>query len=199
MTRPVRRDTMKHPNEGDERMAKEILLLLGSPRTGGNTRLLARAFRRGAEEAGHRVTEVDVSRGQIRPCLACGRCLERGGVCVQRDGMAELDPLLDTADALVLACPVYYSGMPAQVKAVVDRLFARLEKGCHVRECALLTASADGLGESGVECLISHFRAVAAYLKWTNRGVVYAPGLWAAGDAAGGPAEWEPRALGREF
>lgn len=178
-------------------MAKEVLVLTGSPRKDGNTAALADAFCQGAEEAGHRVHRVHVGDGSVKPCMACSYCHTHGGVCCQKDGMQAIDPLLDAADIIVLATPVYYSGFSAQLKAVIDRLFARLEKGCHVTECVLLTASADDLGASGIQCLVSHYREIADYLKWRDRGVVYAPGMWEPGQVKGTEAEAKARALGR--
>lgn len=180
-------------------MAKEILVLTGSPRKNGNTAVLADAFCEGAREAGHLVHRIHVGDGSVHPCLACGYCHAHNGVCCQNDGMRDVDRLLTTADTVVLVSPVYYAGFSAQLKAVVDRLFARLKTGFAGKECVLLTASADDLGGSGVQCLVSHYREIASYLNWTDRGVVYAPHVWEPGQVKGTAPEDKARALGRSL
>ena len=85
-----------------------ILILNGSPRPAGNTAKMIEAFTEGAERAGHGVTRVDVCRKRIAGCLACEYCHTKGnGVCIQQDDMREIYALLQAADMLVLASPIY--------------------------------------------------------------------------------------------
>lgn len=98
----------------------KILVLAGSPHKNGTSNTLVREFARGAEEAGHSVKIYDAAKGNIRPCLGCDRC-GMAGDCVQKDdGNAVLAELL-ASDMVVFATPVYYFGMSAQLKTVVDR------------------------------------------------------------------------------
>ena len=178
-------------------MGKEILVLTGSPRKNGNTAALAEAFCQGAEEVGHTIHRIHVGDGSVHPCLACGYCRSHEGCC-QKDRMSEIDALMDQVDEVVLASPVYYAGFPAQLKAVIDRLFVRLDKGCRGKTCVLLAASADGLGASGIQCMTVHYREVADYLGWKDRGIVYVPHMWEPGQVKGTDGEAEARRLGRE-
>ena len=97
-----------------------ILVLQSSPNLKGSTAILADEFACGAREAGHAVTRVDVDRLEIAPCtgsIACGY----EGPCAQHDDMDALRRQILSADMLVLATPLYYYGMTAQLKTVVDR------------------------------------------------------------------------------
>ena len=101
-----------------------ILILQGSPRANGNTAWMAEEYRKAAEAAGHTVTLVDVAHKKIAGCMACEYCHGKGnGVCIQKDDMQELYPLLAEAEVLVLAAPIYYFTMSAQIQAPIQRIY----------------------------------------------------------------------------
>lgn len=102
---------------------KKVLILSGSPRKGGNSDLLCDEFLRGAKEAGNEVTKIRVCEKKIAPCLGCYACSK--GDCIQKDDMKEILQQIIDADVLVLASPVYFYSMSAQLKAVIDRTVAR--------------------------------------------------------------------------
>ena len=103
---------------------KNILILEGSSRPNGNSHLLSDAFARGAEEAGCAVTRIAAARKRVAGCLGCNACYRNGGACVQADDMAEIREAMLAADVIVLASPIYFYSMPAQLKAVLDRTYA---------------------------------------------------------------------------
>ena len=107
-------------------MSKKVLILSGSPRKGGNSDLLCDEFMRGAIDVGNTVAKIRVPEKKIAPCLGCYYCAKNGGKCVQPDDMAELLQKMIDADVLVLASPVYFYSICAQLKAVIDRTVARL-------------------------------------------------------------------------
>ena len=106
----------------------QILVLNGSPRPHGNTAAMVEAFRKGAEENGHVVTVVNVCQKKIAGCLACEYCHQEGSgherQCVQKDDMQEVYPLLDEAEIIVLASPVYYHGFSGQLQCAINRIYA---------------------------------------------------------------------------
>ena len=77
---------------------KNILILSGSPRKGGNSDLLCDEFMRGAKESGNNVTKINVASKKIAPCHACYYCGEHGGECVYKDDMAEILQAMIDAD-----------------------------------------------------------------------------------------------------
>mgnify|MGYP000802091376 CR=1 FL=1 len=102
-------------------MSKKVLILSGSPRKGGNSDILCDEFLRGAREAGHQLEKVRPTEKKIAPCLGCYYCASHGGECVRRDDMADLLQQMIDADVIVLASPVYFYSINAQLKAVIDR------------------------------------------------------------------------------
>lgn len=98
----------------------KIVLLEGSPNKNGSTHILADCFRQGAEEAGHTVKMLDVAHADIHPCTGCIRCGYEGP-CVQKDDVERIRKIILSADMMVLATPLYYYGMSAQLKTMVDR------------------------------------------------------------------------------
>lgn len=97
-----------------------VVGIQGSPRVGGNTDLLLDAALQGAVERGAKVVRFRLNELNIRPCQACGGC-EKTGVCVIKDDMSLLYEALENMDALVLASPLYFGGVTAQAKAMIDR------------------------------------------------------------------------------
>lgn len=97
-----------------------ILALGLSPRQGGNSDILLDEFVRGAREAGAEVTVIFARDLDIQGCVECGGCDETGE-CVIQDDMDEVYPLLIEAGRVAVAGPVFFYGLPAQGKALVDR------------------------------------------------------------------------------
>lgn len=119
----------------------KIIVFNGSPRPQGNTAAMVEAFARGAGESGHEVTVVDVCRKKIAGCLACEYCHSKGnGKCIQQDDMQEIYPLLDEAEMIVLASPVYYHGFTGQLQCAINRIYA-LDKPKHLKKAALILSS----------------------------------------------------------
>ena len=106
-------------------MSKKVLILSGSPRKGGNSDILCDEFLRGAEEAGNEAEKLRVAALKIHPCSACYFCRDHGGECVHKDDMQQVLQKMNDADVIVLASPVYFYSIDAQLKAVIDRTLAR--------------------------------------------------------------------------
>lgn len=106
-------------------MGKKVLILSSSPRKGGNSDILCDEFMRGALESGNEVEKIRVSEKKIVPCSACYFCKDSGGKCVHKDDMAQVLQKMIDADVLVLASPVYFYSIDAQLKALIDRTVAR--------------------------------------------------------------------------
>lgn len=121
-----------------------ILVLNGSPRLGGNTAAMVSAFVKGAEESGHHVAVISVCQKKIAGCLACEYChKENSGherQCVQKDDMQEVYPLLDEAEMIVLASPIYYHSFTGQLQCAINRIYA-LDKPKKLRKAALILSS----------------------------------------------------------
>lgn len=157
-------------------MGKKILVLQGSARKNQNTATLAKEFCRGAEEAGHEVTFVTLACMTINGCKDCKYCFSHEGQCVQKDDMQELYSHLHSHDVLVLATPVYFFGMTAQIKAPLDRMYAGLGKPFNISSTVLLVTFQDS-NEQIVQPLIDQYKIMADFCKYEDQGIIYANGL----------------------
>jgi len=151
----------------------KILVLSGSPNKNGTTALLAEQFIRGAEEAGHSIYRFDAAFQEIHPCNACNACQTTDKGCVFKDGMAELYPRLPEADAIVFVAPIYYYGLCAQLKLVIDRFYALGDALHGDKKCLLLMACEDDTLES-VAGAITSIKGMAGYLGWEMQGIISA-------------------------
>ncbi|MBR1853389.1 MAG: flavodoxin family protein [Lachnospiraceae bacterium] len=100
----------------------KVLVLNGSPRVGGNTSVALEEMRKVFEDEGVEVEIVQIGNKDIRGCIACGTCFQKGQ-CVFDDVVNELAPKFEAADGLVVATPVYYASANATLIACLDRLF----------------------------------------------------------------------------
>jgi multimeric flavodoxin WrbA len=98
----------------------KVLGIMGSPRIGGNTDLLMDEALKGARSLGAFAEKVVVEELDISPCREFNGCM-KDGRCVIRDDMDEIYQSLDEADAVVIGAPIFFYGLPAQLKALVDR------------------------------------------------------------------------------
>lgn len=102
-----------------------VLILSGSPRKGGNTDLLVEAFVKGASQR-HHVEVVFVRDYKVSPCMGCNACIRNElHTCVQNDDMSLIYEKMSWTDMLVIASPVYFYGLSAQLKVVIDRFIVR--------------------------------------------------------------------------
>ena len=100
-----------------------IVVLKGSPNKRGSSNLLAEEFIRGAKEAGYTVEMIDAAHANLHLCTGCVHCGYEGP-CVQKDDMELFRKQILSADMLVFVTPLYYYGMSAQLKILVDRFCA---------------------------------------------------------------------------
>ena len=107
---------------GDETVARstKVLGIFGSPRKGGNTERLLEEALKGAEKEGADVERLHIVRFHITPCTECLQCLEKGE-CIIQDDMQKIYPKLLESDIIILASPIFFYGVTAWAKALVDR------------------------------------------------------------------------------
>lgn len=148
-----------------------ILILQASPRANGNTAWMAEEYKKAAEAAGHEVTLVNVAKKKIAGCMACGYCRVKGeGACIQKDDMQELYPLMNGAEVLVLAAPIYYFTLCAQIQAPIQRMYC-VQKPAKVKKMALLMSSySPGVYDGAT----AEFRDICNYWGVENTGFVSA-------------------------
>ena len=176
-------------------MEKNVLVLKGSPRERGNSAALAARAVAGATEAGARVESIYLHGLDIRPCDACDLC--KDGPCVIEDDMLPLYPKLAAADAILLASPVYWFNMSAQLRLCIDRWYAFQQNGykdiSHKQFGLILSYGDADLYSSGAINAIYSFESMCRFLEGKVVGIVHGS-LDEAGDA-----EKHPELLQKAF
>lgn len=176
-------------------MSKKVLILSGSPRKGGNSDTLCNQFMKGAVEAGHEVEKVRVAEKNIAYCRACYAC-KKLGKCVINDDMAELLQKMIDADVIVLASPVYFYSINAQLKTVIDRAVARWTE-IRDKELYYIATAADE-EHAAAETTIACFRGLADCIEGAREmGIVYGTGAYEVGEINALPAMQEAYEMGK--
>ena len=102
-------------------MTKKVLILSSSPRRGGNSDTLCNEFMRGAIESGNEAEKVFLRDKTIHYCTGCSTCSLHEKPCPQKDDAAEIIEKMVAANVIVMATPVYFYTMSAQMKTLIDR------------------------------------------------------------------------------
>lgn len=172
------------------KMKKKVLIVSASPRKGGNSDILCDEFARGAREAGHDVEKIRLSEKNVGYCEGCYAC-QKLHKCVKNDDANELVGKMLSADSIVLATPVYFYSMDAQLKALIDRTVSRWDdfgdfKGT---EFWLVVAAAD----ENREMMNATLEGLRGFMRdcmdgSIERGVIYGTGAYEKGDVRSLPA-----------
>ena len=155
----------------------KIVVITGSPHRNGTSAYLTDEFIRGAKEAGHEIERFDGAFLKVHPCIACEKCHTGSTGCVFKDDMLAIHEALIGADAVVLSSHIYYYGINAQLKTILDRVYARNEEIRHGKQAALLLTMADDITESAESSEV-WFRNYTKYMDWENAGVISAINSW---------------------
>lgn len=183
-------------------MAKNVVVVTSSGRKKSNSDHLANAFMKGAAAAGHAVSRFEAAFDRIQGCVGCDACWSKGKPCVFDDGFDRLYPLLEKADVIALAGPVYWFTFNTFLKSAIDKLYAyygqRSQKELHISESVLLMSAGEE-DENVFSCSVETYQTIADASGWENRGVILAPGVDAPGEIAGSDVLTRAEELGREL
>jgi len=114
----------------------KVLGLFGSPRRGGNTEILLEEALKGAEREGAEIERLYLSDLKITPCTECHGC-DSTGDCIILDEMQKIYPKLLEADIIILASPIFFYGVTAWAKTLIDRSQALWAKKYLVNDPAM--------------------------------------------------------------
>ena len=175
-----------------------ILILSGSPRKGGNTDLLVEAFAKGASPR-HHVEVVSVHDYKVNPCIGCNSCFTREDYkCCQKDDMQIVYEKMANAEMLVIASPVYFYGLSAQLKAVIDRFHNPIRDTFHIHKMALLLVGAASLPEL-FNSILAQYELCLKFFKLEDMGRVLVRGAKDKGDIKNGDALKLAQELGQRI
>lgn len=161
-------------------MSKKILILSGSPRKGGNSDLLCDQFYKGAKETGNEVEKISLSDKKIGFCIACYAC-KKTQRCFQKDDMDEILNKIIAADVIVMATPVYFYTMDAQMKALIDRTVARWLE-IHDKEFYFIATAADSSSESLDRTFDGFGGFLDCFERVEEKGRIYGTGVYMPGE-----------------
>ena len=172
-----------------------IVILVGSMRKGGNTDLLARRFAEGAAE--HNSVEiVSVADYKVAPCIGCNTCFTREGNACRIHDMDVIYERLRRADVLVIASPVYFYGISAELKAIIDRLHTPMRNTFAIRMLALLLVGAAELPNL-FDPILMQYQMILDFFHLQDCGKVLVRGVKDKGDIIGKPEMDEAYQLGQ--
>jgi multimeric flavodoxin WrbA len=158
-------------------MAKNVVVLSGSPRRGGNSDLLCDRFTEAARDAGNKVEKIFIRDEKINYCTGCGMCFNGNKPCPQKDDMAGILTKMIAADVIVMATPVYFYTMNAQMKTLIDRTCARYTE-INDKEFYFIITAADE-NKKSLERTLEEFRGFTLCLdNAKEKGVIYGTGVW---------------------
>jgi multimeric flavodoxin WrbA len=177
-------------------MNKNVLVLSSSPRRGGNSDLLCDQFVKGAQGAGHQAEKIFLKDKKINYCTGCGTCLEKKKNCPQKDDMAGVLEKMIAADVIVMATPVYFYTMCAQMKTLIDRTCSRYTE-ISDKEFYFIVTAADG-SKPAMGRTLEGFRAFTSCLSGAKeKGIIYGTGAWKMGDIKGSEAMKQAYEIGK--
>lgn len=153
----------------------KIVMLEGSPNRNGSSNMLAESFRKGAEEAGHTVEIIDTAHADIHPCTGCV-CCGYEGPCVQKDDVESIRKIILDSDMMVLVTPLYYYGMSAQLKTMVDRFCAFNSSINRKYMKSALIAAAWNSDDWTFDALNAHYDTLVRYLNMNDMGRILGRG-----------------------
>lgn len=156
----------------------KITVLMGSPNQHGTTAALCEAFAAGARSAGHTVEVFAVDALRIAPCTDAFFAALGSGESVDSDGMEAIMESIRDSGVVVFASPVYFFGMTAQLKAVVDRFCAHVPEIQARQMKAVLIATAGGPAPGSTATLEAMYEGVCSYLKMADAGRCVAASLF---------------------
>lgn len=185
-------------SKGNKEKSMKILILTGSPRKNGNSNTLVDNFIKGAQEKGHNIVRFDSAFKNVHPCVACDKCNMGSGDCVFKDDFEEVKKNIIDADMVLFATPMYYFGISAQLKTVIDRFYGVNEKIHTTKKAALILTYAD-TNDIEAEPIKSHYERLLNYLGWKDAGQIIAKGVWAEGAVDNTPYVQQAYELGKNL
>lgn len=178
-----------------ETYMKNILIISSSPRKTGNSQMLCEQFKAGAEFTGHKLNLIQLVEKKIGFCRACDVCMQNDGICILKDDMYEILEQFKKADVLVLATPVYFYGVSAQMKTFIDRTYPIWQNLGYKEVYYIISA---GLGEDIINRSLGDLDGfVEHFQRYEIRGRIYATNVMEAGIVRSLPVLQEAYQMGK--
>jgi multimeric flavodoxin WrbA len=177
-------------------MSKKVFVISASPRRSGNSDTLCNEFIRGAKETGNEVEKVFICDKKIGYCTGCSVC-SKTNQCVQQDDMQEILDNMVNADSIVMATPVYFYTMNAQLKTLIDRTVPRYTE-IKNKEFYFIMTAAD-TEQSAMDRTLNGLRGFTedCLTNSSEKGIIYGTGAWHVGEIKKSPAMQQAYEMGK--
>ena len=163
----------------------KIIVLVGSVRRDGNTELLAKSFADGIG-INHEVELISMADYHIQPCIGCNHCFtSENNCCVLKDDMDKIYEKLMLAETVIIASPVYFYGISAQLKTLIDRLHTPLRNRFSVRRLGLILVGAATLPDL-FDSVLLQYQMICRFFNLEDIGTVLVSGAKEKGDVSHG-------------
>lgn len=161
-----------------------ILMLQGGARKKGNTAHVLALVEDELKKKGHQAKNIFLHDKNLNGCMGCGACKKKPEeiACVQKDDVVPILEEMIVSDAIVFSSPLYFWGVNAQLKAVIDRMYS-LYSGMRTpqhhsllagkKQALLMTGG--GPWENNAELAFTAFGRMAPYLKTILAGELFVP------------------------
>ncbi len=159
-----------------------MVVITGSPHKKGTSALLTERFLQGAKEGKNNVFLFHGAFEKVHPCIGCDVCGMGKNPCVFHDSMTPLYEALKNADMVVFVTPLYYHGMSAQIKTVIDRFHGIDDLLRHKNKKAILIVTAASDEERIMNGVVGSYEETLHYLGWQNAGTLLAYGCYSRED-----------------
>lgn len=160
--------------------------------------MLCDRFMEGAEEAGHHVEKVFLRDKKIDYCKACYYCRDHEGACAIKDDVPQIIDQMIAADVVVLATPVYFYCMNAQLKTVIDRSVMKWTR-IQDKDFYLIATAAEE-DDHAMEGTVKSFQGFVECLKdCREAGYILGKGVYSKGEIVGKPILDEAYAAGKNL
>lgn len=146
---------------------KKVIILNGSPRANGNTKCAIKHLLAGIQRnKSLDIMEVNLTQIALKPCLACDVCKKNGGICVDSASATLMNSVLH-ADIIILATPVYWWGLSAQLKVAIDKFYSKSEiMGNMDKKIILVTVGAAPVDDPQYDLIQKQIEYICSHSNW---------------------------------
>lgn len=181
-------------------MKKKVIIISSSPRRKGNSEILCKQFMKGINKDKYDFEYMNLNDYHILPCLACENCRQHHNQCIRKDDALIVIEKMIEADIWVLSTPVYFYSVSAQMKLLIDRMFAREYevREAQKRKVAYFMITSGSSDHNQMVGTLESLRGFIRVLRTVDEGgIIYGTGAFLKGDALTHPAYQQAYEMGK--
>ncbi len=159
-----------------------VTILQGSARKKGNTAKVLSWVEEELTGMGHEVDSIYLHSKNLKGCMGCGKCKKHTDTigCVQKDDVLDILENMINSQLVIFSAPLYFWGVSAQLKAVIDRTYSLYTNANEPNHASLvdgqrqaLIVTGAGAYEDNAEGMVTAFGRMQKYHKAINAGELF--------------------------